>query len=295
MAGRLAGTVAVITGGASGIGLAAVRRFVEEGASVVFCDLEPEAGPALADRLGEAGKLHHRKREVGGAHDGRVIAKELGDRAHFVPADVTDTDQLRATVETAVERFGGLDVMYNNAGVGTAEGTIVDCPEAIFDRTLAVDLKAVWMGIKLAAPHLIARGGGSIISTASISGLVGAPGQGAYGAAKGGVVQLTRVAAVELAAHRVRVNAVCPGGILTPILYDNPAFDGSVDPEMLRGLMTAGQPIPRAGEPVDIANAAVWLASDESSFVTGQSIVVDGGVTAEMDARFRAGLPGLGR
>lgn len=292
MPGRLVGKVAVITGGASGIGLAAVRRFVEEGASVVFCDLDPDGGRALASELGPtAGKLHHSRREVGGAHDGRVIAKELGDAATFVPADVTDPSALERVISTAVDTYGGLDVMYNNAGVGGGEGSIIDCPEEIFDRTIAVDLKAVWWGIKLAAPRIQERGGGSIITTASISGLVGMPGQGAYGAAKGGVIQLTRVAAMELAPSFIRVNAICPGGIVTPIIYDSPTFESGMDPELLRTMMNGAQPIPKAGEPVDIANAAVWLASDESRFVTGQSIPVDGGITAEFDARFRQGSP----
>lgn len=291
VAGRLQGKVAVVTGGASGIGLATVRRFVAEGASVVFCDLDPDQGRQVAAQLGDAGRLHHQRRETGGGHDGHVIAKELGDACTFVPADITDSEALRACIETAVERYGGLDVMYNNAGVGTAEGSIIECPEAIFDRTIAVDLKAVWWGIKLSAPHLIERGGGSIITTASISGLVGMPGQGAYGAAKGGVVQLTRVAAMELAPHSVRVNAICPGGIVTPIIYDNPGMDATLDPDMIRQGMQQAQPLPRAGEPEDIADAALWLASDESRFVTGQSIAVDGGITAEFDARFRPPRP----
>lgn len=290
MAGRLDGKVAVVTGGASGIGLAAVERFVAEGAKVVFCDLRPDTGRRLGEELGVAGRLHHGRRDEGGANDGDAIAERLG--ATFVEADVTDRAALEAVIRTAVDTYGGLDVMYNNAGVGGLEGHIVDCPEEVFDRTVAVDLKAVWMGIKLAAPHIAARGGGSIISTASISGLVGMPGQGAYGSAKGGVVQLTRVAAMELAPKLVRVNCICPGGILTPILYDNPSMPAPMDPEALEGALRGAQPLPRAGRPEDIANAALWLASDESSFVTGQAIAVDGGITAEFDARFRGGLPG---
>jgi NAD(P)-dependent dehydrogenase (short-subunit alcohol dehydrogenase family) len=287
MAGRLAGKVAVITGGASGIGLASLERFVEEGARVVFCDLTPAAGRALADHAGAAGRLHHARREEGGPNDGFAIAKRLGDAAHFVPADVTDAKALGDAILTAVERFGGLDVMFNNAGVGGLEGSIVDCPEELFDRTIEVNLKAVWRGIKLAAPHIARRGGGAIVNTASISGLVGLPGQGAYGASKGGVIQLTRVAAMELAASSVRVNAICPGGVLTPILYENPSLPVRVDPEVMRAGLANAQPLRRAGTPLDIANAAVYLASDESSFVTGQLLVVDGGICAEFDARAR--------
>jgi NAD(P)-dependent dehydrogenase (short-subunit alcohol dehydrogenase family) len=290
MAGRLEGKVAVVTGGASGIGLAAVERFVEEGARVVLCDLSPDGGRELAQKLGDAGRLHYSRREVGGPNDGHAIADRLGPQVRFAPCDVTDPRALGAALQLAVDEFGGLDVLYNNAGVGAPEGSIVDCPEEIFDRTIAVNLKAVWLGIKLAAPRIAERGGGSIINTASISGLVGLPGQGAYGAAKGGVVQLTRVAAMELAPSFVRVNSICPGGIVTPIIYQNPGLPQEIDRGAVEAQMERTQPIPRAGRPLDIANTAVWLASDESSFVTGQSIAVDGGITAEFDARSRAAV-----
>lgn len=291
MSGRLEGKVAVITGGASGMGLATVRRFVGEGAHVVFCDLPPGAGKELVDRLGEVkARMHHTRREPGGPNDGWVIAEEIGAAATFVPADITDADAMADVIGTAVSTYGGLDIMFNNAGIGGAEGSIVDCPEEIWDRVIDVDLKAVWRGIKLVAPHMIERGGGSIISTASVAGISGIQGLGAYGAAKAGVMELTRVAAMELAHALVRVNCICPGGIVTPILYDSPLRDEPVDPEAMRSAMAAGQPIPRAGEPEDIANAALWLASDESSFVTGQAIVVDGGLTVEFDSRMRGRL-----
>lgn len=286
--GRLEGKVAVITGGASGMGLATVERFVAEGASVVLTDLPAGDFDALVDRLGsDRAAMHYRNRAKDGPNDGYAIAERLGPTVRFIPADVTDADQLGEVVEAAVRTFGGLDIMFNNAGVGGAEGSVVDCPESVYDRVLDVDLKAVWRGIKLAAPHMIARGGGSIVSTSSTAGLLGFPGLAAYGAAKGGVIALTRAAAVELATHRVRVNCICPGGILTPILYNNPASGASLDPEAMRTMLTMAQPIPRAGEPADIANCALWLASDESSFVTGQAIAVDGGMTVEADSRMR--------
>jgi NAD(P)-dependent dehydrogenase (short-subunit alcohol dehydrogenase family) len=286
--GRLDGKVAVITGGASGMGLATVERFVAEGAKVVFCDLGPADTKVLVERLGEVkARLHHSRREEGGPHDGFAVAERLGPAATFVPADITDEEDLAHVIDTALSSYGGLDVMFNNAGIGGPEGSVLDCPEEVWDRVVEVDLKAVWRGIKLAAPHIAARGGGSIISTSSLAGILGFPGLGAYGAAKGGVISLTRVAAVELAGRFVRVNCICPGGIVTPILYDNPSSDAPLDPDILRQLMTAAQPIPRAGEATDIANAALWLASDESSFVTGQAIVVDGGLSAEADSRLR--------
>ncbi|MGE5596390.1 MAG: SDR family NAD(P)-dependent oxidoreductase [Hyphomicrobiales bacterium] len=252
--GRLDGKVAVITGGASGMGEATARLFVREGARVVIGDLQREKGEA--------------------------VAKSIGPECVFAPADVSSSEDVRSLVTTAVQSFGQLDIMYNNAGIGGGEGSILDCSEETFDRIIAVDLKAVWLGMKHALPHLIANGGGSIITTASVSGLMGMPGQGAYGSAKGGVIQLTRVCAIEYAAQGVRANCICPGGTLTPILYANPSLPAPVDPELVRKGLEHAQPIPRAGMPEDIANAALWLASDESSFVTGQAIVVDGGWTA---------------
>ncbi len=288
MSGRLNGKVAVITGGASGMGLAAVERFVEEGAAVVFCDLPPTSHSELAARLGEQqARMHHSRRTAGGPNDGYAIAQRLGNGATFVPADVTDPEALAAVVDQAVTRYGGLDIMFNNAGIGGAEGSIVDCPDDVWNRVVDVDLKAVWRGIKLAAPHIAARGGGSIISTASIAAIIGFPGLGAYGAAKAGVVELTRVAAVELGPQSIRVNCILPGGVVTPLIYDSPLFERALDPDAIRAALARSQPLPRAGEPLDIANAALWLASDESSFVTGQAIVVDGGMS--IDAR--RGIP----
>ena len=285
---RLEGKVAVVTGGASGIGLATVERFVSEGARVVFCDLDPGQGRQLQDSLGgAAARLHHSRREEGGANDGHAIAQRLGASALFMPADVTDAASVEAVIEKAVDAFGGLDILVNNAGVGGGEISVEACAEDVFDRTLAVNLRGPWLGMKAAFKHLRARGGGSIITTSSISALVGMPGQGAYGASKAGVLQLTRVAAMEGAKHFIRANAVCPGGVVTPIIYDSPLFDRGFDPARVTESMTQAQPLPRAGLPEDIANAILWLASDESSFVTGQAIVVDGGLTAEFDSRHR--------
>lgn len=258
--GRLEGKVAVITGGASGMGEATARLFVREGARVVIADMQEEKG--------------------------REVARSIGPECRFQRADVANSEDVRSLVVAAVEGFGKLDIMYNNAGIGGGEGSIIDCSEEQFDRIIAVDLKGVWLGMKHCLPYLIQTGGGSIITTASVSAMLGMPGQGAYGSAKGGVVQLTRVCAVENAEQGVRANCICPGGTLTPILYNNP-FAQPVDPEMVaRGLVNA-QPIPRAGLPEDIANAALWLASDESSFVTGQAIVVDGGWTASARQSYR--------
>ena len=282
MTDRLRDKVAVITGGSSGMGLASVERFVAEGAQVVFCDLAPTSREELSARLGaEQAQLHHARRQRGGPNDGYAIAERLGPAATFVAADVTDAEQLEGVIETALTRYGGLDILFNNAGIGGNEHSIIECGEAVWDRVIDVDLKAVWRGIKLAAPAMIERGGGSIISTASIAAILGFPGLAAYGAAKAGVTELTRAAAVELGAHRIRVNCILPGGVVTPLIYDSPSLNEAIDPAAMRELLAGSQPIPRAGEPLDIANAALWLASDESSFVTGQAIVVDGGMSIE--------------
>jgi NAD(P)-dependent dehydrogenase (short-subunit alcohol dehydrogenase family) len=285
--GRLGGKVAVVTGGASGMGLTTVERFVAEGAHVVFTDLPAGARADLEARLGDAAAVHYRDREPGGPHDGFAIADRLGATARFVPADVTVPAELGAVFDTAVRDFGGIDVLVNNAGVGAVEGPITQCPDHLFDRVVDIDLKAVWRGIKLAAPHMADRGGGSIISTGSVAGLRGVPGMGSYSAAKGGVIALTRVAAVELASDGIRVNCICPGAIVTPIIYESPMLDASFDPDMLRVALTDAQPLRRAGEPDDVANLVLFLASDESSFITGQIIAVDGGASAEADARTR--------
>ncbi len=293
--GRLNGKVAVITGGASGIGLATVERFVAEGANVVFCDLDPAQGRAVTAALpAGAGRLHHQRRKEGGPNDGHAIAQRLGPAAQFVAADVTDIGSLGTVIDRAVSAFGGLDILVNNAGVGGGEISVEACSEALFDRTVAVNLRGPWLGMKLAFPHLRARGGGAIVTTSSISALMGMPGQGAYGASKAGVLQLTRVAAMEGAADLIRVNAVCPGGIVTPIIYETPLLDGPIELDAVVRAMASAQPLPRPGLPDDIANAILWLASDESRFVTGQSIVVDGGLSVEFDSRHRRKPSGSG-
>lgn len=252
--GRLEGKVAVITGGASGMGEAAARLFVDEGARVVIGDVQYERAQAVAAGLG-----------------GNGVA---------VRCDVSIAADVERLVQTAVDRFGGLQVMFNNAGIGAGEGLIHETDEAVFDRIVAVDLKGVWLGIKYAIPHLRKSGGGSIVNTASVSAHLGMKRQGAYGAAKGGVVQLTRVAAIEYAADRIRVNAICPGGVLTPLIYANPALATPLDPQVMEQQLARIQPIRRAGMPADIAHAALWLASDDSTFVTGTTLIVDGGWTA---------------
>ncbi|HZQ34468.1 MAG TPA: glucose 1-dehydrogenase [Dehalococcoidia bacterium] len=265
---RLAGKVAVITGAASGMGEATARLFAQEGASVLIADLQDEKGAAVV-------------REI----------EATGGKAAYAHADVSSGEDVQAVFRRAAELWGGIDIVYNNAGVGYNEGRIGDAAEEDFDRIIAIDLKGVWLGMKHSLPYLIARGGGSIISTASIAGLLGFATLGSYSAAKGGVIQLTKVLAVEYARENIRANCICPGGIATPLVLENPRFLTTVPREVQLENMAQIQPIRRAGQPLDIAQAALWLASDESSFVTGQALVVDGGyvVDAARGGRQRRG------
>lgn len=255
--GRLSGKVAIITGGASGMGAATVRRFVSEGAQVVIADLQQAPGEALAASLGSA--------------------------AVFCRTDVGREAEVRAMIDLAVQRFGGLDILFNNAGFGGVAGPIdqTDMGEA-YAITVAGLLTGPILGIKHAVAPMRARGGGSIISTASVAGLRGGMGPHVYSAIKAAVLGLTRSVAVELSIDHIRVNAICPGGIVTPIFLGGRKLKAGANvslEETLRPAFAQMQPIPRAGEPLDIANAALFLASDESSFITGQELVVDGGLT----------------
>lgn len=254
--GRLDAKVAVITGGASGIGAATVRRFVAEGAQVVIADIQADKGEALA--------------------------AELGENAIFQPTDVTQEAAIEAMLQRALDDFGRLDVLFNNAGVPGPWEPIEKTPTDAYDLALNVLLRAVMLGMKHAAPILKAQQSGSIISTASVAGLKTGFAGHVYSAAKAGVIQLTRSVAMELGEHWVRVNAICPGGIATPIFgrafgMDVAQADQTVT--TVDAIMKRAQPIPRTGQPDDIANAALFLASDESNYITGHALVVDGGVT----------------
>jgi NAD(P)-dependent dehydrogenase (short-subunit alcohol dehydrogenase family) len=251
--GRLDGRVAIVTGGASGIGEATVRLFCEEGARVVIADVQDERGAALAAELGAAAAYQH--------------------------TDVADEAHVAAAVRRATEEFGRLDVMYNNAGILGVVGAIEEIPVDEYDRTLGVLLKGVFLGMKHAAPVMKAQRSGSIISTASIAGLVGGDGPHIYSTAKAAVIHLTKSVALELAPDGVRVNAICPGAIVTPLVTGGVPNTPQAE-EGVRAAFLQFQPLPHAGEGRDIAQAALWLASDESAFVTGQAIAVDGGYTA---------------
>jgi NAD(P)-dependent dehydrogenase (short-subunit alcohol dehydrogenase family) len=246
--GQLDGKVAVITGAASGMGLATAQRFVAEGASVVIADFNADAGEA--------------------------VAAELGDAARFVRCDVAIDADVASAVARAVEAFGRLDIMFNNAGIGGAFGPITEIESDDWDATFAVLVRGVFLGTKHAARVLIAQGeGGVIINTASVAGQGGGGGPQAYSAAKAGVINLTETTAIELAPHAIRVNAICPGIIFTPLMHQGDEADAE-------RVMTELQPYPKRGEGADIAGAALWLAGPDSAFVTGTSITVDGGISA---------------
>jgi NAD(P)-dependent dehydrogenase (short-subunit alcohol dehydrogenase family) len=243
--------VAVITGGASGIGEATARLFVDEGARVVIADMQADRGGALADELGEC--------------------------ARFIEVEVRQEAQVKSAIDLAVAEFGQLDCVFNNAGFGGVLGPIEDIPVDEFDLTMEVLVRGVFLGVKHAAPIMKAQNHGSIINTASIAGLAAGRGPHVYGAAKAAVIQLSKSVAMELAEHFVRVNAICPGYIATPLSANTVGRPDELIEKRIDGY-AARQPIPRPGRPKDIAEMALWLASDRSRFVTGQAMTIDGGV-----------------
>jgi len=254
--GKLDGKVAVITGGASGIGDATVRLFVQEGCRVVIADVQDDRGARLAG--------------------------ELGKSASYLHADVSQESHVSGAIAHAVSRFGRLDCLFNNAGAGGVAGPIEEIPADGFDHTMGVLLRGVFLGMKHAAPIMKRQGGGSIISTASVAGLQAGYGPHVYSAAKAAVVHLTRSVAMELGESGVRVNCICPGGIATPIFGSALGLAGPEADrvaELMKTLLATRQPIQRAGLPEDIARAALWLASEDSSFVNGHALIVDGGLT----------------
>ena len=258
MVNELDGKVAIVTGGASGIGRGLVERFVAEGARVVIADVENEWGAALAT--------------------------SLGARAVFRQTDVSDPEQVGALVAGAVETFGGLHVMVNNAGISSPLRKLLDDDLADFHRVMGVNVLGVMVGTRDAARHMADHGGGSIINITSIGGIQAGGGVMTYRASKAAVIQFTKAAAIELAYHEIRVNAIAPGSIPTPILGKSAA---GMDQEQLKQFearirqgMRDDRPLKREGTPDDVAEAALYFATERSRYVTGTVLPVDGGTVA---------------
>ncbi len=252
---RLAGKVALITGAGSGIGQASALRFAAEGARVVVVDWNPAGGHATVNSI-----------------------RAAGGQAILVEADVSRAEQVKRMVETALETYGQLDVLFNNAAVQVF-GTLPETPESDWYKVMDVNLKGVYLGCKYAIPVMAARGG-SIINTASVQALVGDPDMPAYGATKGGILAMTRSMAAAHGWQNIRVNCICPGDVATPLVVEY--FEKQPDPEAARRQVAAEYPLGRIARPEEIANVALFLASDESSFMTGACVVVDGGLTSKV-------------
>ncbi len=261
MSSELSGKVAIVTGGANGLGRGAVELFVAEGARVVIADMDAKRGSELATRLGSS--------------------------ARFMATDVSQRDQVQAVVDFAVAEFGGLHVMFNNAGISDNHfGGVLEDEFASFDRVMRINVLGAMLGTQIAARHMAKNGGGSIINTSSISGL--RPGHGffIYRASKAGIINFTQSAAVDLGVHLIRVNCICPGNIPTEMgtyAHGDPGMtqaDVERIQSAIREVRMTRQPLKRQGSPNDIAQAALYFASDRSQQTTGQVMAVDGGATA---------------
>ena len=252
MAGQLAGKITLVTGGGSGIGKATSLAFAREDARVVVADVN-----------------------VAGGEETVRLIQDTGGDATFVSADVAQASQVEAMVQEAVRVYGRLDCAFNNAGVSGGRGLIHEYSEDDWDRVIGINLKGVWLCMKYEIIQMLAQGGGAIVNTASVMGLVGGSRSPAYGASKHGVVGLTRTAAVGYAESGIRVNAVCPGYIRTPLIEQGALTDPGGEERII-----ARHPVGRLGTPEEVAESVVWLCSDAASFVTGHAMAVDGGYVA---------------
>ncbi|MEN6393605.1 MAG: SDR family oxidoreductase [Anaerolineaceae bacterium] len=253
MSKQFEGKVALVTGASSGIGRASALAFAREGAKVIVADVLVEGGEETV----------------------RMI-KEAGGEALFVKTDVSKASEVENLIHKAVETYGRLDCASNNAGIEGQSAPTADCTEENWDRTININLKGAWLCMKYEIPQMLKQGGGAIVNTASVAGLVGFQGLPAYSASKGGIIQLTRVAALEYAKAGIRVNAVCPGVIRTSMVERLQGGQAEAEAGFI-----AMEPVGRMGKPEEIAEAIVWLCSDAASFVTGHPMVVDGGLVAQ--------------
>lgn len=253
MAGLLDGKVALITGGSTGIGRATAQIFAREGAQVGVADVNAE-----------------------GAEETVRLIQAAGGAALFIRADVSQAADTEAMVRTVVETYGRLDCAFNNAGIEGEMQSTQDYSEAVWERVMGINLKGVWLSMKAEIQHMLGHGGGAIVNTASAAGLVAVPSLSAYVAAKHGVVGLTKTAALEYAKAGIRVNAVCPGGVDTPMVQR--VFGSNQE---LAEAAIASEPVGRLAQPAEIGEAVAWLCSDAASFVTGHPMAVDGGMVAQ--------------
>jgi NAD(P)-dependent dehydrogenase (short-subunit alcohol dehydrogenase family) len=254
MPGTLNGKVALVTGAASGIGRATALTFAREGAKLVVADMNEDGGQQTVHMI-----------------------TENGGESTFVQVDVSNATEVEAMISKAVETYGRLDCAHNNAGIasGGQRAFTADYPEEKWHQVIAINLTGVWLCMKYEIPQMLQQGGGAIVNTASIAGLIGLPYASAYVASKHGVVGLTKTAALEYAKQGIRVNCVCPGYIETPMTEP-----GRNDPERMAHML-ASEPIGRLGKPEEIAETVVWLCSDAASFITGHTMAVDGGYVAQ--------------
>ena len=253
MAGLTEGKVALVTGAGSGIGRATALVFAREGAKVVVSDIVVEGGEETVQQI-----------------------KAAGGEAIFVKADVSQAADVEALITQTVETYGRLDCAFNNAGIEGGVKPTIDCTEEEFGRTIAVNLTGVWLCMKYEIQQMLSQGGGAIVNTASVAGLVGFPGLPDYVASKHGVLGLTKTAALEYAKSGIRVNAVCPGVIQTPMVERGAQLSPGFDE-----LAVSMEPVGRFGQPAEIGEAVVWLCSEAASFVTGHPMTVDGGLVAQ--------------
>ena len=253
MAGLTEGKVVLVTGAGSGIGRATALVFAREGAKVVVSDIVVEGGEETVQQI-----------------------KAAGGEAIFVKADVSKAADVEALITQTVETYGRLDCAFNNAGIEGGVKPTIDCTEEEFDRTIAVNLTGVWLCMKYEIQQMLSQGGGAIVNTASVAGLVGFPGLPDYVASKHGVLGLTKTAALEYAKSGIRVNAVCPGVIQTPMVERGAQLSPGFDE-----LAVSMEPVGRFGQPSEIGEAVVWLCSEAASFVTGHPMTVDGGLVAQ--------------
>jgi len=251
---NLAGKVAIVTGGGAGIGRAAAIALAEAGAATVVADVDLGAAKAVANEISQA--------------SGQALA---------LAVDVSSATQTAAMAKAAVEEFGGVDLLYNNAAI-QINGSVTELDEASWDRVFAVNVKGIYLCSRACIPHMKSRGAGAIVNAASVQGMATQKRVAAYAASKGAVIALTRSMALDYAGDRIRVNCICPGSVDTPLLRRNAAVLGDADLVLER--WGSAYPIGRVGQPIEIARLVVFLMSDEASFMTGASVVIDGGLTA---------------